>query len=177
MLVLCLTGYIDHIMAQDTWQKFSPPGQAFEVMVPGTMRDGQKKILTDLGEIRPVTWMLEGKPSDPNFLYLLSYVDYPEGTFHTDSTAMIREFFNAGLDTHVRDLKGELVYSTESPYGQHAGILFRATNDHRKLVVKGRQILAGDRLYFLQVYTIVQKSLNPEMDRYLESFRLTAGTK
>lgn len=164
------------LIGQSEWKSFGPSDQGFEIMVPGDMRDGQKKVLTDLGEIMPVTWMLEGKPSDSNFLYLLSYIDYPQGTFHPDSTEMLKEFFLEGLTTHIADLRGDLVYSTEAPYGSYPGILFRATYDNRKFVVKGRQILVDDRLYFLQVYTITQKSLNPDMDRYLESFRLTAHT-
>jgi len=160
------------VSGQKGWNVFSAPGQNFEVLVPGTMRDGQKKVLTDIGAIYPVTWMCEGKPDEPNFLFLLSYIDYPESTFSPDSISMIREMFDTSIRTHIDDLKGDLVYSSASDHGELPGAIFRATYDQRKFVVKGRLILDGDRLYFLQVYTTTYKSLNADMDRFLDSFRL-----
>ena len=170
IMICCF--WVNQNIAQKQWQEFTPPGQQFKVLVPGTMTNGQKKILTDVGEMRPETWMCEGSGDDPNKLYLVSYVDYPAGTFHPDSTALIEELFQASLETHLKDLSGQLTYQTASNYNQNPGLFYRATYNDNKLVVKSRMLLIGDRFYALQVYTFSEKSLNDGMNKFLESFRI-----
>ncbi|HQV65568.1 MAG TPA: hypothetical protein PLO48_02105, partial [Saprospiraceae bacterium] len=55
IMICCF--WVNQNIAQKQWQEFTPPGQQFKVLVPGTMTNGQKKILTDIGELRPETWM------------------------------------------------------------------------------------------------------------------------
>ncbi|MBK7700987.1 MAG: hypothetical protein IPJ39_20835 [Saprospiraceae bacterium] len=111
--------WVNQNIAQKQWQEFTPLGQQFKVLVPGIMTNGQKKILTDIGEMRPETWMCQGSEDDPNKLYIVSYVDYPEATFHPDSTTIIDELFQVSLETHLKDLSGQLTYQTASNYNQN----------------------------------------------------------
>jgi hypothetical protein len=158
---------------QKEWKTFSPADQSFEILVPGDMKNGEKKLLTDVGEMHPVSWICEGKSEeDPNYLYLVSYVDYPEGTFHPDSIELAKALFKVSLQTHINDLQGELIYESESPYFNFPGVLYRASYNKNKFIVKSRMLLIGERFYALQVYTTSEKSLNPEMNRFLESFRI-----
>jgi hypothetical protein len=159
------------LFSQQIWQKFIPPGQSFEVLSPGEMKNGEKSILTDIGSLQPVTWLHEGKAGDPNYLYLISYIDYAEGTFHQDSTDMIKALLDVSIETQVKTLSGDLVYQSEAPFGLHPGVVFRASYNNNKAVVKGKMILIRDRLYVLQVYTLSEKSLNPDMDIFLDSFK------
>ncbi|MBC7884296.1 MAG: hypothetical protein H7X99_02395 [Saprospiraceae bacterium] len=159
------------MLAQSVWKKFSPPDQPFEVMTPVVMKNGEKKILTDLGQLFSTTWMCQGEGDDPNFIYSLSYVDYPAGTFHADSTALIDDFFNISVDTNIKNLGGTLVYKSDLPYGPHPGVIYRASYNNNGAVIKSRMMLIGDRFYALQVFTLSEKSLNPEMDRFLNSFK------
>lgn len=167
----CLVS-INITTAQATWKKFSPSGQPFEVMITGEMKNGEKKILTEVGDLHPITWMYQGTQDDPNFIYSVSYVDYPEGTFHPDSTELVNELFHASIESNITSLGGTLVYKSESPYSQYQGIIYRASYNDNKAVIKSRMILVKDRFYALQVYTLSEKSLNGDMDKFLNSFRL-----
>lgn len=168
--ILCLWFSIP-LFSQKNWQKFSPPGQTFEVLSPGEMKNGEKNILTDIGSIQPVTWLHQGTAGDPNYLYLVSYIDYAEDTFHKDSTEMITELMDVSIETQVKTLSGDLVYKSDAPFGIYPGVIFRASYNKNSAVVKGRIILIRNRLYILQVYTLSEKSLNPEMDKFLDSFK------
>ncbi len=161
-----------NISAQIEWKKFSPRSQPFEVSVPGEMKNGEKKVLTEVGDLHPITWIYKGGKEDANFIYSVSYVDYPEGTFHKDSTDLVDEFFQVSIESNIKSLGGTLVYKSESPYGQYQGIIYRASYNENGAVIKSRMILVKDRFYALQVYTLSEKSLNPEMDKFLNSFRL-----
>jgi len=90
----------------------------------------------------------------------------------TDSTTIIDELFQVSLETHLKDLSGQLTYQTASNYNQNPGLFYRATYNDNKLVVKSRMLLVGDRFYALQVYTFSEKSLNDGMNKFLESFRI-----
>lgn len=168
--ILCLWLSIP-LFSQQNWQKFSPSGQNFEILSPGEMKNGEKNILTDIGSIQPVTWLHQGTSGDPNYLYLVSYIDYAEGTFHQDSTEMIHELMDVSIETQVKTLSGDLVYKSDAPFGMYPGVIFRASYNKNSAVVKGRIILIRNRLYILQVYTLSEKSLNPEMDKFLDSFK------
>jgi len=160
------------IFAQLEWKKFSPQGQPFVVSVPGEMKNGEKKILTEVGDLHPITWMYQGTKDDANFIYSVSYVDYPGDTFHKDSIDLVDEFFEASIESNIKSLGGTLVYKSESPYCQYQGVIYRASYNDNGAVIKSRMILVKDRFYALQVYTLSEKSLNPEMDKFLNSFRL-----
>lgn len=160
-----------YISAQD-WVKFSPPGQPFEILCPGQMKNAEKKLLTEVGEMHPVTWVYQGNENESNYIYSISYVDYPEGTFHADSIELIDEFFKVSMDSHIKDLHGELVYTTPDNYYSFPGLLYRVSYNKNKAVAKSRMILAGDRFYALQVYTISEKSLNQDIDKFLNSFEI-----
>lgn len=160
------------LKGQDHWITFTPKGQNFEVMVPGVMTNGEKKILTEIGSLHAVTWLYQGQKDDANYLYSVSYVDYPEGSFDRDSTDLIQAFFEAGMETHIQDLKGELIYKSASNLDFYPGLLYRARYNDGKAIVKSRMLLVHDRFYALQVYTLVESSLNNDMNRFLESFRL-----
>ena len=160
------------IYSQVDWKKFTPKGQPFEVFAPGEMKYGEKNLLTDVGEVKVVTYMHQGDNNDPNFIYLINYVDYPDGTFHPDSTELIDDLFKISIKTNLNDLKGELIYNTKINYRLYSGMLYRATYNSGKAVIKSKMYLIGDRFYALQVYTLSEKSLNPEMDKFLDSFKI-----
>lgn len=164
-------------LSGQNWVKFSPDGQPFEILCPGTMQIGEKKLLTEVGEVHPVTWVYQGKENESNYIYSISYVDYPDGTFHPDSIVLIDELFRVSLESHMMDLKGELVYKTSSDYYSYPGMMYRVSYNKNRAVVKSRMIMAGDRFYALQVYTISEKSLNEDMDRFLNSFEIKKGNK
>ena len=163
---------INEAPGQHSWKWFSPKGQPFEVIAPYEMKSGEKKLLTDVGEMHPITWICEGKTDDPNYLFMLSYVDYPAGVLTADSTALLKEMLDESMKAHIENLKGELVYQGELDYGHNPGIIYRASYNDNNIVVKCRMIIIGDRFYSLQVYCNTIWSMNIEMDRFLMSFRL-----
>ncbi len=170
--VLLFSFFISH--GQDHWIKFSPEDKSFEVMVPGEMRDGQKKVFTEIGEIYPTTWVYTNeKDKDPNFLYMVSIIDYPEMTLNDSDEDFIDDFFNETLAQHVEDIKGELIYDAEKPLGHYPGRVFRASWRNGDFVVRGRMVLVKDRFYMLQVYTEKSFSLNDEAQWFLDSLKVS----
>ena len=84
-----LIPFLPLTLVAQSWVKFSPAGQPFEITCPGEMKNAEKKLLTEVGEMHPVTWVYQGTDKESNYIYSISYVDYPDGSFHPDSTALI----------------------------------------------------------------------------------------
>jgi hypothetical protein len=160
------------MQGQNDWITFAPDKDAFQLRVPGEMKYGEKNLLTDIGQIKVITYMYQGAKDDPNFIYLVNYVDYAEGTFSPDSIDLITDFFNISILTNLADLGGELVYKSESPMGPYPGVVYRASYNKGGAVLKGKMVLVNDRFYAIQVYTLSDKGLNGDMDTYLDSFKV-----
>ncbi len=140
--------------------------------MPGGLRNGEKKLLTEVGTVHPITWISQGTEGDPNYLYMVSWVDYPENTIPSDSIDLVDAFFDETLKSHAMQLKGKLVYAVDKPYLELPSQLFRIAYNDNNAVVKGRIFLKGSRFYMWQVFTLSSKSLNKEMDLFLDSFTL-----
>lgn len=154
---------------QEGWKRFAPTEEKFKILAPCEMQYGEKSLLTDVGKLTTKTWMCQPSEDHPNQLYILSYVDYPEGTFHQDSTELIESLFDITISQNVRDLGGELLYQTEISKHKHPGKLYRVSYNKNRMVLKSVIYLVGDRFYALQAYAITPRSMNQEMDIFLDS--------
>jgi hypothetical protein len=159
------------VTGQEAWKPFSPPDEKFSILVPCGMEYGEKSLLTDVGRLTAKTWMCQPADDHPNKLYILSYVNYPDGTFHPDSIEIAASLFEITINQNVKDLGGTLLYETDISKDSHRGKLYRVSYNNNKAVMKSVIFLSGDRFYALQVYALTPRSLNPEMDVFLDSLK------
>jgi len=173
LLVLVVQlGFVDQLFGQDGWVKYKADAVlSFQVDVPAEMGVKTKKIPTDLGEMTTTTYAHEGKEEDLNFLYVINVVEYPSGSFPADSTYLKDQFLDEALQSMVYGIEGDIVYQSnlsDDKNGQ--GKLFRLKYDNGFGVIKGKTYIKDDVFITLQVYTTRDKSLNEEMDYFLDSF-------
>lgn len=159
--------------AQEGWVNFMPDAVLkFTVDVPNEMKFETKEITTVIGKLTTQTYSIEGVDEDPNYLYLINVVEYPPGTFPADSIALIEDYLISSIHTTVEKLKGELVYSSETEDGENGrGKLYRIKHNDDQLVLKGKSFIKKDVFINIQVFTIKDKSLNNEMNYFLDSFK------
>ena len=169
LVVLAIAG----VSAQEEWVSYKADAVlSFEVDVPAEMGVKTKDIPTDLGVMTATTYAHEGSEEDRNFLYVVNVIEYPAGTFPSDSTSFIEDFLSEAVLSIADGVKGELVYQSkiqEERNGQ--GNLFRLKYDEGFGVIKGKAYMKDDVFITLQVYTTRDNSLNEEMDLFLDSFR------
>jgi hypothetical protein len=172
VLPLLFLLFSEFLHAQDQWQVNRATDKSCEWLAPGKMKDGMKRIPTVLGEIPQITWVYQPEDNHPNYLYLVSWIDYPSGTFSLDSIHVIHQLFEVSANTLVNDLKGELVYGTAQYDHSKPSYVFRVSFREGNQVVKGKMLLHNDRFYMMQVYTLKDNSLNNDIDRFLQSIRM-----
>jgi hypothetical protein len=160
----------------DIWRTFKPDGGHFEVLSPGVMQHDVDSVETPLGQLAYHTYFYQPPESDAmaeNYMYMVSYCDYPEGTLHQDSAGLLLEFFTATMESAAASVDGETVYHAERNYRSYPGHFWRIDYLNGQAVIKTWGIVVGSRYYALQTVTVKKRSLNRSSDNFLDSFRIT----
>ena len=155
---------------QDSWVKFkADDGMSFSIDAPGEMEKSSKKIKTAVGELTTLTYAYQGTEEDPNYLYLINFVTYPESTFPDDSISLISDYLDNSILSSVENVAGDLIYASDLE--KDHGKLFRIKYNDGNAIIKGKSYIINDVFVSLQVFTVQSKSLNDEMDYFLDSFK------
>ena len=156
------------------WERFVSWEGRFEIRTPGQLSKHEEKIATALGEQVYHTYFFQPAEAEPedNLVYMVSYCDYPEGTFHPDSAAVIRALFEETVAAAVESVKGELLYQAEAELQGRPGHIWRIHFQDDQVVIKSRAYLDKDRYYAVQTVMAREFSLHPASDAFLDSFRI-----
>lgn len=155
------------------WQEFHSYDGKFSILTLGDMKEKVDSIETAIGKLAYHTFYYQPEAADAdNVLYMLSYVDYPAGAIHSDSTDLLQDFFKETLDAAVSSVNGELLYSNDWNYNKHPGKVWRIDYLNGQAIIKTKACIIGQRYYALQTITRKNKSLNFAADRFLDSFKV-----
>ncbi|MFT5169115.1 MAG: hypothetical protein ACI8P3_004363 [Saprospiraceae bacterium] len=160
-----------------TWEWFTSETGLFSVLTPGEMIEKVEKSETAVGELSYHTFYYQpedDKDAD-NFLYMVSYCDYPEGSIHSDSLELLKDFYDATIETSVHSVKGELFYQSDIKSGGYPGKIWRVNYGDNAAAIKTKAFLVKNRYYAVQTITLRDKSLNPSVDKFLDSFKIITG--
>lgn len=157
----------------NSWKELRSYEGRFRIVMPGEVEEKSYTLATDVGDLTYRTFycQLPLKGSD-NLMYMLSYVDYPEGAIHSDSIALIPEFFEATMDAAAQSVKGDLVYSGTDNYKGYPGRRWRIDYLRGSAVIKTRAVIVEHRYYAIQTITKKDKNLNLSTDKFFESFTI-----
>ncbi|MEZ4909618.1 MAG: hypothetical protein R2774_02025 [Saprospiraceae bacterium] len=149
---------------------FRPLDADISFLAPCDMEYATKDVLTEIGKLKTASWSCVSNSDGRQFAYVVTYTEYPEGTLPIDSTDLLQTVLDESILQNVSDIKGDLVYKVSSPYQNYIGMLYRASFQENKAILKARFILIHDILYNLQVYAPTENSLSDDIDAFLNSF-------
>ena len=156
------------------WEWFTSETGLFTVLTPGELTEKVENSETAVGELSYHTFYYQPEEDEKadNFLYMISYCDYPEGSIHSDSLNLVKDFFDATIESSVRSVKGELFYQSDITSGEFPGKLWRVNYGDNAAAIKTKAFLVNNRYYSIQTITYRDKSLNPSIDKFLNSFKI-----
>jgi hypothetical protein len=158
LILICKPGYAQ--------QKVSLDQANAMVVVPGSMKSFTDTIPTEVGEILYYTYVW----NDSVFQFQLSYCEYPEGTLHSDSTELLKDFFSATIAASTEKMKGEQRYASEMVQFGFPGWFWR-TDYGPERFNKSKAFVAGRKFYKMQVTGLKKNDLDPVITRYFDSFQ------
>lgn len=176
-LLLCLAG----VQAQDgpihspinDWEETISYEGRFRILSPGKMDNKADTIKTPLGDLVYHTFFFHtNDQQEENYVYMLSYCDYPDFTVHSDSLDLLPDFFATTIESAVSSVRGNLMYSTDTDLDDYPGKLWRIDYLNGKGIIKTKAIVVDNRYYAVQTVTQKGRAINQASDAFLDSFRL-----
>jgi hypothetical protein len=145
----------------------------FRIRAPGELVEKVSKIKTAMGETAYHAFVFKPTEKNPdNVFYIVNYVDYPQGTFHSDSTELRTEFFKTTIENSAIGVKGKLLYESDIQLDTHKGKIWRVGYNQGNAFIKSKCFLVGNRFYMIQTMTMKNKSMNLSADSFLDSFQV-----
>ncbi len=155
------------------WQEFRSLEGKFRILVPGELTHRVDSLSTPLGSLAFHTFFFQPERQDAeNLFYGISYCDYPPNSIHSDSTALLEEFFQATMEEAAESVGGDLIYSAPETLDGYPGRVWRVEYGEGKVAVRSRAFLVGRRFYLLRCVAFRERALNPSAERFFDSFRL-----
>jgi hypothetical protein len=156
-----------------TWKEQVQLEGKFRINAPGQLVEKVSKMKTTIGETAYHAFVFKPTEKNPeNVFYIVNYVDYPQGTFHSDSTELIAEFFKITIENSVTGVKGKLLYESDVQLGAHKGKIWRVGYNQGNVFIKSKCFLVGNRFYMIQTMTMKDKSMNLSADQFIDSFQV-----
>jgi len=156
------------------WAEFKSFEGQFRVVAPGEMTEKVDSIETELGKLayHAFVYQPEDEEKADNLIYMITYVDYPENSVHSDSTELVTEFFETTIESAAEAVKGNLIYSSETTLQEYPGRLWRIEYLEDRAVIKTRAFVAKNRYYSIQTISLKERALNTSSDKFFDSFRI-----
>jgi len=156
-----------------SWEDISHFEGKFAVTTPGAFYEKVDSIDTPLGQMIYHTFFLQ-PPSDlaENEVYMVSYVDYPEGTIHQDSTELVAELMNETQDAAQESVRGEIMFSNDGFQKDYPFRFWRIDYLNGRASIRTKAIVANNRFYTVQTVSRREYGMNHSTDRFIDSFRV-----
>lgn len=159
----------------DKWEEIISYDGRFRILSPGKMENKQDTVKTPIGDLVYHTFFFQTSDrdkSEENYVYMLSYCDYPPYTIHSDSSELLLDFFETTVETAVSSVRGELMYSTDTDLDDYPGKLWRIDYLNGRGIIKTKALVVDSRYYAVQTVTKKGLGVNQSADVFLDSFRL-----
>ncbi|MEP7321097.1 MAG: hypothetical protein ABI761_04220 [Saprospiraceae bacterium] len=136
------------------------------VSIPGTFKMYVDTIETAIGKMVNHTFV----DKDSILNYQLFFVDYPEGTMHSDSILLMEDFFTSTIDESVLKVNGTKKYESEINQFGYPGWFWKI-NFGRNKFIKTKSFMAGRRFYTMQVIGNLNYDLDKLTFPFFDSFQ------
>ncbi len=154
------------------WKEYQSFEGKFKVYTPGDFLLAVDTVQTNLGKLAYHMHVYHNQQKfAENVFYMITWVDYPLGTIHQDSTELLDEFFKASMDEAAQNVRGKVAYSGETSLQGYPGYLWRINYKMETAVIKTRVFVRDNRYYSIQTVTVKDLAINAASDRFFDSFQ------
>lgn len=158
---------------QQNWEEHNDYDGRFRIFLPAEWDHRVDSVTTAVGDLAYHTYWLQ-TPTDTadNVMYMLSYVDYPEGALHHDSIELVTEFLDASQEEAEKRMRGDLLFATPKERNGYPGRYWRIDYLDGQASVRTQAFIASNRYYALQTVSKSNRGVNSSTDRFFDSLVL-----
>lgn len=149
----------------------------FRIETPGTFEHKIDTLQTAVGEQAFHTYFFKvpDLTRAENVIYVLSYVDYPEGALSQDSLELVSEFLESTQEAAAEALRGEVMYGTERTVAEYPGRIWRIDYKDGEASARTLAFVVGRRYYELKTFALTGRGLSEASDKFFRTFRYLGG--
>jgi hypothetical protein len=178
--ICCLTCIFFSLNAQQNedkkvqWSKFISEKGGFSVLVPGAFTEKSDSSITPIGTLVMHTFFYQPSAfsGNANFIYMVQYCDYPEGTLIEKDSAFIDDFFETTRKEAAFSINGKVIYHTPVTLHSFPGQYWRIHYKNDTGVIKTKAYIVKNRFYAIQTITFKSLASNMDTDKFFDSFRI-----
>lgn len=153
------------------WKEYKSVEGKFQVLTPGDFDKAVDTVRTDLGKLAYHILVYNNQQKNAeNLFYMITFCDYPPGTIHSDSTGLLKDFFEASIDQAASSVKGEVVYQSDVSLQGYPGKVWRINYLRDQAVIKTKAFMVRNRFYSIQTVTLKDMAMNAASERFFDSF-------
>jgi len=156
------------------WFEVNEVDGRFQLLTPNDFTHRVDSMDTGLGQQVLHTFHFEvPDPSKAeNVIYAISYVDYPSGSLHHDSTELVAEILQSSEEEAVSAMRGELIYASDREVSTFPARQWRIDYNGGKATARTLAVIAGRRYYEVKVFSLKASGPNDAANKFFDSFRL-----
>ena len=155
------------------WQETRSNEWGFKIEAPIKLEEKASNLETDIGKINSTVFYYQDESIEPdNYIYMVTCMEYPEGSMHSDSTELLSDFFDASVEEAVLSIDGELIYQSDYNYEEYPGRIWRISYNENTAIIKSVSYIVKNKLYIIQTASLKEKAVNKSANRFVDSFRL-----
>ncbi len=173
LIIILLSTFCSAFTLLPVWKEYKSYQGKFSISLPdGDFTEKIIPIKTALGDLEQHTFYFTPVRLDAeNKFYQVTYIDYPEGTFHQDSTELRDLFYETSIDGAAQSVNGKVMYSENVALDGAKGKIWRIDYNKGNSIMKSKAFLIGNRFYTISVATQKARIRNLDMLKYLDSFK------
>ncbi|PPK86100.1 hypothetical protein CLV84_3017 [Neolewinella xylanilytica] len=161
------------------WEQIDDLEGRFRILTPGPLEHKEDTLVTAVGEQVFHTYFFKVPDLEraENLIYVLSYVDYPEGALNQDSTELVAELLSSTEESAAEALRGEVIYATDREVRGHPGRLWRIDYKDGEANARTLAFVIGRRYYELKTFSLAGRGLGDASDKFFRSFEYLPGSR
>jgi hypothetical protein len=156
----------DHLAGEFRWKEFSSEEGRFSILIPRIPIQTTETSETNVGEIDQHVFTTIHE----SITYVVSYSKYPQDLTTGNPQAVLTELRNSA----ITGFDGQLVSERSISLNGHPGreLEIKVSDDTSTIIARVRIFLVRNRLYYLYTITPEDLSPSPNIDKFMDSFRL-----
>ncbi len=158
------------------WEEIQDADGRFQLLSPQQFEYAVDTLATEIGEqiLHTYHFATPDPARSENVIYALTYVDYPAGAIHHDSTELVGELLTSTEEEAVKALRGILIYGSEKRVSTYPARQWRIDYKDGDATARTLAVVAGNRYYELKVFSLKAAGPNKSANKFFDSFRLFA---
>ena len=153
---------------QNLWYSTQKDSLGFKVFLPDKPTEVSQVIETEIGSVEQKTFYLNND-TGPVYFYQVNYIEYPEGSIHSDSIDLMDDFYLETIRGAVETFSGNLAYDADTELKGVKGRMYRIDYNNDALSLKAKAFVIRNRYYSVQAIYKKGQKINA-LDRFFDSF-------